>query len=57
MSSSIRTGSTSLPERQSDEKELLTELSHYDSTRSRLSCQVEFTEELDGLAVTIAPDE
>jgi 2Fe-2S ferredoxin len=46
-----------LPERQSDEKELLTELSHYDSTRSRLSCQVEFTEELDGLAVTIAPDE
>jgi 2Fe-2S ferredoxin len=46
-----------LPERQGDEKELLAELSHYDALRSRLSCQVEFTGDLDGLAVTIAPDE
>ena len=33
------------------------ELSHYDAARSRLSCQLEFTEQLDGLEVTIAPDE
>jgi 2Fe-2S ferredoxin len=46
-----------LPAQQSDEKELLVELTHYDSSRSRLSCQVEFTEDLDGLAVQIAPDE
>jgi 2Fe-2S ferredoxin len=46
-----------LPERQGDEQELLVELSHYDPARSRLSCQVELTDDLDGLAVTIAPDE
>jgi len=46
-----------LPEPMSDEKELLTELSHYDPDRSRLSCQVEFTDALAGLKVTIAPDE
>jgi 2Fe-2S ferredoxin len=46
-----------LPAPMSDEKELLTELSHYDPDRSRLSCQVEFTEALAGLKVTIAPDE
>ena len=46
-----------LPSQQSDEKELLVELSHYDAARSRLSCQLEFTEQLNGLEVTIAPDE
>jgi 2Fe-2S ferredoxin len=46
-----------LPPQEGDEKELLMELSHYDPARSRLSCQLEFTEELDGLALTIAPDE
>jgi len=46
-----------LPAQQGDEKELLVELSHYDAGRSRLSCQLEFTEQLDGLEVTIAPDE
>jgi ferredoxin, 2Fe-2S len=45
-----------LPRKQSDEQELLSELSHY-KENSRLSCQVEFTEQLDGLKVTIAPDE
>jgi 2Fe-2S ferredoxin len=45
-----------LPEPMSDERELLTELSHHQTT-SRLSCQVEFTNELSGLRVTIAPDE
>ena len=46
-----------LPARMSDESELMHELSHYEPERSRLSCQVEFTEELAGLRVTIAPDE
>jgi len=45
-----------LPEPMSDERELLTELSHH-TANSRLSCQVEFTNELSGLRLTIAPDE
>jgi 2Fe-2S ferredoxin len=46
-----------LPPPQGDEKELLVELVHYDPERSRLSCQVDFTEGLDGLQLTVAPDE
>jgi 2Fe-2S ferredoxin len=46
-----------LPAPQSDEKDLLVELQNYDPPRSRLSCQVEFTAALDGLPLTIAPDE
>ena len=45
-----------LPAPMSDERELLSELAHY-RENSRLSCQVEFTEALAGLRVTIAPDE
>jgi 2Fe-2S ferredoxin len=45
-----------LPEPMSDERELLTELSHHQNT-SRLSCQLEFTDALAGLRITIAPDE
>ena len=45
-----------LPSPMSDERELLHELSHYEAN-SRLSCQIEFTEALAGLRVTIAPDE
>ncbi len=45
-----------LPRRQSDEQELLAELSHF-KANSRLSCQVEMTDALSGLKVTIAPDE
>ncbi len=45
-----------LPEMMSDERELLSELSHYQEG-SRLSCQLEFTPELAGLRVSIAPDE
>jgi 2Fe-2S ferredoxin len=40
----------------SDERDLLTELSHY-RENSRLSCQVEITQALSGLKVTIAEDE
>ena len=46
-----------LPSPQGDEKELLVELQNYDSSRSRLSCQVDFNEALDGLPLTIGPDE
>jgi ferredoxin, 2Fe-2S len=46
-----------LPTPQGDEKELLVELQNYDPARSRLSCQVDFTEALDGLELTVAPDE
>ena len=45
-----------LPAPMSDERELLTELAHTQDN-SRLSCQIEFTAELSGLRVTIAPDE
>jgi 2Fe-2S ferredoxin len=45
-----------LPAKQTDEQELLTELSDYRADASRLSCQVEFTEALSGIRVTIAPD-
>lgn len=46
-----------LPAPQGDEKELLVELQHYDPSRSRLSCQVDFTPGLDGLRLEVAPDE
>jgi 2Fe-2S ferredoxin len=45
-----------LPRRQSDEQDLLGELSHTQDN-SRLSCQIEMTDALAGLRVTIAPDE
>lgn len=45
-----------VPAREEDEEELLQELESF-KDNSRLSCQIEFTDELDGLKVTIAPDE
>jgi ferredoxin, 2Fe-2S len=45
-----------LPKPQSDEMELLKELSDYQEATSRLSCQVDFTEALNGLKITIAQD-
>jgi ferredoxin, 2Fe-2S len=45
-----------LPKPQSDELELLNELPDFKKDASRLSCQVDFTEELSGLKVAIAPD-
>jgi len=45
-----------LPDRQSDESELLAELQFRQET-SRLSCQVRLTAALDGLSVTLAPEE
>ena len=46
-----------LPDRQSDESELLTMLTTYDKASSRLSCQVEFTPALEGIVLTVAPEE
>jgi 2Fe-2S ferredoxin len=45
-----------IPAPMSDERELLQELAHH-KDGSRLSCQIDMTDELDGLRVTIAPDE
>lgn len=45
-----------LPARMPDERELLSELSHA-RNESRLSCQIEFSDELTNLRVTIPPDE
>jgi 2Fe-2S ferredoxin len=46
-----------LPDRQSDEADLLAMLSTYDNVTSRLSCQVVFTPALDGIRLTVAPEE
>ena len=45
-----------LPPRSDDEDELLSEL-EYVQDNSRLTCQLEFSDELDGLTLTIAPEE
>lgn len=45
-----------LPEMQDDEEELLDAL-EYRQAPSRLSCQIELTPELEGIVVTIAPEE
>jgi 2Fe-2S ferredoxin len=45
-----------LPAMRGDEDDLLDSSSHREAN-SRLSCQIEFAPELDGLAVTIAPED
>ena len=45
-----------LPPRTEDEFELLEGSGHMQET-SRLSCQVEFIDELDGLELTLAPED
>ena len=45
-----------LPEMSADEDDLL-ESSDHRAANSRLSCQLSFTGELDGLRVTIAPED
>lgn len=46
-----------LKEMQSDERELITMLTTFNPQTSRLSCQVTFTEDLDGIRLTVAPEE
>ncbi|WP_340316872.1 2Fe-2S iron-sulfur cluster-binding protein [Rhizorhabdus argentea] len=45
-----------LPEMTDDENDLLDSSDHRDE-RSRLSCQIAVTDELDGMIVTIAPED
>lgn len=45
-----------LPEMTDDENDLLDSSDHRDE-RSRLSCQLAMTDELDGMIVTIAPED
>ena len=45
-----------LPSRSPEEEELLSELEYF-RENSRLTCQLKFSEELDGLILTIAPEE
>ncbi len=46
-----------LPPMQSDEKEILQELESFRPEHSRLSCQIPFEAELDGIQVEIAPED
>jgi 2Fe-2S ferredoxin len=46
-----------LAERSEDELELLVEAEGYRECGSRLSCQVGFSRDLDGVTVTLAPEE
>ncbi len=45
-----------LPEQSNDELDLIRDLETFQKN-SRLSCQIPFTEELDGLVLTVAPEE
>ena len=46
-----------LPEMQFDERDLLSMLSTYQEGASRLSCQVTFTEAMDGIRLVVAQEE
>jgi ferredoxin, 2Fe-2S len=46
-----------LPARSADEQELVEETEAYKPANSRLSCQIKMTDALDGIAVTVAPEE
>ena len=49
--------SAKLPARSPDELELLEELDSFNADQSRLTCQIEFTPELDGMVLTVGPEE
>lgn len=46
-----------LPPRSGEEAVLLGDLSTFDESRSRLSCQLQMSDELDGLTLTVGPEE
>jgi 2Fe-2S ferredoxin len=46
-----------LPPRRYEERLMLASSRSFDAARSRLCCQIKVTNELDGLRVTVAPDE
>lgn len=45
-----------LPEMEEDEQYLLEDSPHYHAGSSRLSCQIEVDDSVDGIKVTIAPE-
>ncbi len=46
-----------LPPRHEEEDMLVSDSMYFDPERSRLSCQITLTDELDGLTLTVAPEE
>jgi 2Fe-2S ferredoxin len=46
-----------LSPRSADEQELVEQTSSYKASSSRLSCQIKFSEALDGITVVVAPSE
>jgi len=46
-----------LKARHNDEQEILVALSSFRPKNSRLSCQIPFTQELDGIKVEVAPED
>ncbi len=46
-----------LPPRSFEERLMLQDLTSFDADRSRLSCQIVVSESLDGMALTVGPDE
>jgi 2Fe-2S ferredoxin len=48
---------TKLPQCQSDELELLESTENFRAGESRLACQVKMTDDLDGIELTVAPEE
>ena len=46
-----------LPRRSGDEQELVEQTRSFKGENSRLSCQIKFTEALDGITLTVAPAE
>ena len=46
-----------LPAADEDEQELVETSEHFDAARSRLTCQIPYSDNLSGLVLTIAPEE
>lgn len=46
-----------LPKRSDDELELVEQTTFFKGKNSRLSCQIKFTDALDGIVLTVAPAE
>ena len=46
-----------LPPRHEEEELLVGDSMYFEPERSRLSCQIMLTEEMDGLTLTVAPEE
>lgn len=52
-----RTSLAKLPRRSFEEQGMLQDHASFDPERSRLSCQIVVTDALEGLRLTVAPDE